>query len=286
MLPWNDLEKQRLNLQHTVVTRNLGGLLPSSVTVGPNDRILDACTGTGVWSFDLASQVPSTVEFQACDISDINWPDQSTSNIHTNIHFSLQNALSLPPEWTNTFDIVHQRLLITAFTPREWTKSLKELFQVTCPGGYIVLCEINLESIANDLSPVPATRELGNLFSTLLKVKGMVPDTKRTLLELLQAQGFEIVQVEDKVHAMEGAVATVLPDENDTRETSLADDSHANMLRALLSLRPRMIDAGLIEEAEYDRLLQESSVGWKDVQKSDEPKGWRWVRICARKPEA
>jgi ubiquinone/menaquinone biosynthesis C-methylase UbiE len=44
----------------------------------------------------------------------------------------------------DTFDFVHLRLFVLAFNEMQWDKSLKEIYRVIKPGGYIQLMEVNL----------------------------------------------------------------------------------------------------------------------------------------------
>ncbi|KAI8062963.1 hypothetical protein BDF21DRAFT_347292 [Thamnidium elegans] len=44
----------------------------------------------------------------------------------------------------NTFDFVQMRLFSLAFTRTQWAESLKEIYRVTKPGGYIQLLELQI----------------------------------------------------------------------------------------------------------------------------------------------
>ncbi|PQE14568.1 umta methyltransferase family protein [Rutstroemia sp. NJR-2017a WRK4] len=65
----------RLNLQHYLWKDGLGYLLHPSIPLnGPNTRIADLGTGTGIWVLDLARQLPETTQLYGFDISDAQYP--------------------------------------------------------------------------------------------------------------------------------------------------------------------------------------------------------------------
>lgn len=47
----------------------------------------------------------------------------------------------LPAEWDNSFDLIHQRLLIAALTEDGWSKSLSAIWNALKPGGWVQLTE-------------------------------------------------------------------------------------------------------------------------------------------------
>lgn len=116
LLPRNKFEQMRLNFQHTVITRQFGGLLPRSVTFAPEDQILDVGCGTGIWALNLAATVPPTVTIHSTDISPANFPLPSHP-IPSNVHFSAPCPIfSLPQSWTKKFSVTHQRLFSACLT--------------------------------------------------------------------------------------------------------------------------------------------------------------------------
>jgi ubiquinone/menaquinone biosynthesis C-methylase UbiE len=290
LLPRNASERRRLNLQHTVITRQFEGCLPSSVPVRPHDMILDMCCGTGAWSIDVASQVSSEVTIHACDISSANFPpDDNPNKIPPNVHFSRHSVLSLPSEWSDSFDIVHQRLVVSGLTKEQWAIGLQELYRVTKPGGHLLLIEINPAGFVDPLaSPVPAQKELNSYRKALLEDKGMLADFS-AFPEFVQQYGFHIEAVEQRVFSTEGAITSVSMESEGygtSTATSLEDDTLACMVRVFSSYRPQLLEEKLVSAERFDKLLQEMSIGWKDVVKTENGRGFPWIRIHARKPIA
>jgi ubiquinone/menaquinone biosynthesis C-methylase UbiE len=285
LLPRDNDEKQRLKLQHSVLVRQFNGYLPSLISVGSQDRILDSCCGTGVWSIDLASQLPPTVVIEAIDISPANFPDKATEDIPANIYFSTGNVLSLPAYWTDSFDIVYQRLLMAGLNMAGWVIALQELYRVTRSGGYLVLLEADTGAFTGHLiASAPATRQLRDLFTTLLDSNDMISHPGSTLPQLLSESGFQVLEVEKKICSVEGAHATLLFDSDATDEIRLLNETLVNMVRLLQSTRPAMMAAELISGERFDALIDEMAHEWKDIPKTQCGRGCPWVRICARKP--
>jgi ubiquinone/menaquinone biosynthesis C-methylase UbiE len=288
LLPRDEYEKKRLNLQHVVVVRSFGGHVPSQVTVAADAKILDVGCGTGIWSVDFASTLPPTVHFDTSDISDANFLTQGgLHSVPSNVHYATHSVLDLPTEWSNRFDVVHQRLMLGGITKAEWSKALKELYRVTKPGGNVVLVEIDPGASASTLAKsAVATREIWTFYQAVFNKGNMMWDSKIFLDALLKEVGFEIAGIEETIFPLEGASTTVFEEGAAQEKTSLADDALASMVRVFQSYRPQILDAKLVEPERLDELLKQMASEWKDIPKSANGQGWSYVRFCARKPLA
>lgn len=66
-----------------------------------------------------------------------------TTIIPENCRFLQHNIQHPFPFPDNSFDFVHQRLLVAGLTPDDWKKVMTELERITKPGGWIELVEID-----------------------------------------------------------------------------------------------------------------------------------------------
>lgn len=134
------LDKQpgRFDTQHKSITRSFNNkLVLSPVTLSDGDKVLDSGAGSCSWLLDLASKVSPNIELYASDVETRLFPRQPPNNVQ----LFMASATDLPKEWTGTFQLVHQRLLMSALTSKDWPIALGELFRVTKPGGWLELCE-------------------------------------------------------------------------------------------------------------------------------------------------
>lgn len=138
-LPKDDQEVNRLDFQHYLFRYALKGNYAAPLTTPTN--ILDVGTGTGRWAMEVANQFP-----QASVIGlDIIPPpaDNTVSLGHgldrrpDNYAYVQGNVLDGLPFPDETFDFVHQRLLVAAIPEERWPSVIGELVRVTRPGGWV-----------------------------------------------------------------------------------------------------------------------------------------------------
>jgi len=105
-----------------------------------NCKILDIGCGPGAWLMECANDYPRS-EFVGIDIA-TSFPTQIKPR---NTTFHQGNILNGLPFEDETFDFVHMRLMVGAFSEREWiTIVIPEIIRVTRCGGWIELCESDL----------------------------------------------------------------------------------------------------------------------------------------------
>src|SRR5688572_8809464 len=101
------------------------GIIPLTLVV----RI--SC-GAGSWLFDMATKF-SNPSFIGIDIS----PVIPQGIKPQNVDFVHGNILDGLPFQDNTFDYVHQRLLIVGIPLDQWQGLVDEMVRVLKPGGYL-----------------------------------------------------------------------------------------------------------------------------------------------------
>nr|BBH93669.1 hypothetical protein KTA_18680 [Thermogemmatispora argillosa] len=174
LLPKDLGEVNRLDFQHYVLRAALRGnyLAP----IEQPRRILDVGCGTGQWAFELAHQFPHA-EVIGLDLEQVK-----ASTPPPNYRFVQGDLLQGLPFDSNSFDFVHQRLLVAAIPQPAWPGAVQELARVTSPGGWIELVETGT-ALEDWLPSGPATQELYRLGAQLAALRGL--DTEGTVMRSL-----------------------------------------------------------------------------------------------------
>ncbi|PBK70773.1 S-adenosyl-L-methionine-dependent methyltransferase [Armillaria solidipes] len=276
VLPSDELERQRyvttvsicpyqryysrLKLQHEVIRRAFGGaLLFPCVRLSGNDQVLDSGTGTGIWLLELAPQLPPTVRLHGVDIITRLFPTTYPSNIK----FSVEDVTRLPSSWSNSFTLVHQRLLLAALRKVEWPIAISEMYRVISPGGWIQLCE------TGSWRAGPFTARFQSLMRTLLDSKGLFMDCYKAMPLMLRNAGFVDVRVEVIQLSLCGAEGS---------------DDRKNMCNVFRGMKTPILNVGgfgfVSSEAEFDALVN----GVEDEMEKTASAQKEYFLFCARKP--
>lgn len=107
-------------------------VLVMSISFSLFNFLVYASCGAGSWLFELATDFPSAT-FTGIDIS----PVIPTTIKPRNVFFIQGDILDGLPFEDNTFDFVHQRILLVAFSLNEWQGVVNEMVRVLKPGGYL-----------------------------------------------------------------------------------------------------------------------------------------------------
>ncbi|KAI8095759.1 S-adenosyl-L-methionine-dependent methyltransferase [Thamnidium elegans] len=146
LLPHDIDECGRLEKQHSafryIFQKNFWAPVRTQLEEGIT--VLDSGCGPGSWTLDMAKDFPNS-KFHGVDVSNV-FPDETKPD---NCEFIIGNLTETLPFEDNTFDYVHQRLLILGLTNSGWEKCLSELLRVLKPGGYIEIHEPNMKDLFN-----------------------------------------------------------------------------------------------------------------------------------------
>ncbi|KZT18373.1 S-adenosyl-L-methionine-dependent methyltransferase [Neolentinus lepideus HHB14362 ss-1] len=190
ILPSDEEEKARLELQHRVLQRAISSrLIIPPLSLQSGDKVLDCGTGSGIWLTDLSKQVPSDVSLFGIDIEPRLFPTSELANMQ----FSVGTTTQLPTDWSNTFRLVNQRLLIAALSANEWPTVLSEIKRVLIPGGWVQLLEAKRWGTEKGELSVKHRKLLEELFAS----RNLLIDCSVQLPHLLKEAGFENVHVEE-----------------------------------------------------------------------------------------
>ncbi len=234
-------------MQHNLITRLLCTnrlILAPNLILNAGDKVLDAATGTGIWLTQLASQVPSGVGLIGTDANSRLFPSPSQPNVT----FRKASTTRLPSEWSNSFKLVNQRLLVSAFTEAQWRQVLKEIHRVLAPGGQAQFVEVHLPLNHSG----PKTLELERLIRSLYEAHNLHYSVATMLPTMLAATGFVNIHHETKTMP--------LGSWGGEDGTSSAD----NVLAVFVAKKEFLLKAELIRKEDYDTLLEEVKQEWDE----------------------
>jgi ubiquinone/menaquinone biosynthesis C-methylase UbiE len=188
LLPKDLKEINRLDFQHYVLRVFLKGNYLAPIR---NPRqILDVGCGTGQWAYEMAGEYPKALVV-GLDLEEAKNPVSAPDNYR----FVQGDVLKGLPFADNTFDFVHQRLLIAAIPAPAWPEVVKELARVTAPGGWVELVEGS-----NVFAPMgPVMEQVKGFVDQLAALRGL--DMGEAVLESLDRYLREagLVRVERRV---------------------------------------------------------------------------------------
>lgn len=130
MLPNDDVEKERLDLQHHSFKIYLDGRLHLAPLSSPR-RVLDLGTGTGIWALEFAATYADATVI-GTDLSPIQ-PDV----VPRNLSFEIGDSEEADWGFDRPFDYIHARAMVTCFKrPRT---VLQHIYANLAPRGYFEL---------------------------------------------------------------------------------------------------------------------------------------------------
>lgn len=251
ILPCDEEEQARLELQHRVLQRAIGGrLVIPPLTLQPGDHVLDCGTGSGIWLLDLASQESPDIVFRGIDIESRLFPVVKPPNVT----FSVGTTTQLPAEWDNQFKLVNQRLLIAALTSSEWPRVLKEVRRTLVSGGWVQLLEAKRWGAEDGQWSAKHRKLLNELFAA----KRLVIDCSVQLPHFLKEAGFGNVHVEEYRIPAGSWAGTV------------GIETRDNFIGVFRGMKTPILNAGgfgyVTTEDEYDQWMTNMAEEWDTME--------------------
>lgn len=236
ILPSDNEEINRLDFQHYMLRYALRGNYAAPLRQ-PHD-VLDIACGTGRWCTEIATLFPlaNVIGF------DITPPLTGGAEApHPDKFAFVQgNMLEGLPFADNSFDFVHQRLVIVALPTNRWVPQIQEMLRVTRPGGWIELVE-------GDLLPGgPGIQTLNALGEQMSQKRGMSFSNAGKIGEYLQKAG---------AHRVEQRIVRLPVGKKTGRLGGMAE---VDYLAIYASVRGFLIAQGLITEEQYDQALAQA----------------------------
>jgi len=244
----NEAESARLLHQNSLINAITGGLIPETVHLPYNARVLDVACGPGGWGLDMARANPS-VEVVGVDLSQLMIADagmQAWAEGIRNVTFRVMDVLASPLGFPDdTFDFILIRLISTFMKPSDWPRLLRECRRVLRPGGSIQLLEAEWGTTSSFAFErigtlfIRAYHLTGRNFSTEGRNIGITPRLKY----LLKGAGFQ--DMKQQAHFIDFSA-----------DQRLHEDIYQDILVAFKLVQPFLINAGVTTQEEIESLYQ------------------------------
>lgn len=194
LLPNDESEQDRLDLQHHILKMCLDGSLTATILPSSAQNIFDVGTGTGIWAIEMGDKYTSA-QITGVDISPIQpvW-------VPPNVLFEIDDITKPWLRTPNSIDFIHIRNMVGSI--RDWEALFAEAFKHLKPGGRIEVTDIRTRFECLDESfeeRGKACDEWANTFHDIAKGMGMDFDPTPKVPEWLSDVGFEEVHLESRI---------------------------------------------------------------------------------------
>ncbi|KAI1392603.1 S-adenosyl-L-methionine-dependent methyltransferase [Hypoxylon trugodes] len=189
-LPFDQHERERLEILHKVFRHCLDGALTHTRLPLDTAQILDLGTGTGVWPVEMAVRYPQA-QITGIDV----YPIQRRNGVPPNVKFEIGNVeepLDCPD---NSLDFVHARGIAGGI--HDWPALLQQVYNKLKPGGLFEMTEVSLNVLDFDgkFAEADLCPEFLRIFRELSTEVGVDFDPSRRVTDwLLDAEFEKIVQ--------------------------------------------------------------------------------------------
>jgi 2-polyprenyl-3-methyl-5-hydroxy-6-metoxy-1,4-benzoquinol methylase len=244
-------ESARLIDQEHLLTEAMGGLFPTEIDISHVTTVLNLACGPGEWDRTVATEYPEmSIVGVDIDFDMINYAKALASvSFLENVTFEQIN-IKEPFDFPDaSFDLVNGRLLFGLMDRETWPGLVVECLRVLKPGGIILLSEYE-GSISNSIALqhilrclYQALADQGRTFSVDQCSIGIC----HMLGKLLNDAGY--TEVASKPFHLDSSYGT---------PQYLAGCRDMEMAFALV--KPYLMQAGKIEEAEYGALLYQMQI--------------------------
>lgn len=195
----NEDELYRLNIQDTLTTQQMQGVLSEQKNVETIRNLLDVACGTGGWLIETAKTYPAIEQLVGIDISnkmiDHAQIQAKKEGVSNRVQFRVMDALRLLEFSDASFDLVNQRFGMSFLRIWDWPKILKEYHRILVPNGILRITEADVSS--SEESSSTALLRLNALFGEAF-LRGGYSFTEKGITDhiasLLEQYGYRNVQ--------------------------------------------------------------------------------------------
>ncbi|MBV9690404.1 MAG: class I SAM-dependent methyltransferase [Ktedonobacteraceae bacterium] len=191
LLPKDEQEDHRLGYQHFLLRQVLAEhcFAPVHEVLRKGGKVLDVGCGTGIWGREIARAYAQT-HLIGFDLEEVPSPTPAPRNTQ----FVQGNLLTGFPFAAQSFDDVHQRLVVAAIPLASWPWVVGELRRVTPAGGWMELVEMGTAFHRMG----PASRQFLQGWSAISASRGMDASYLSQLGLLLKHAGLSNIRAETR----------------------------------------------------------------------------------------
>ncbi|KAF4339727.1 hypothetical protein FBEOM_6377 [Fusarium beomiforme] len=187
-LPNDDIENERLDLQHHLFLLTFEERLHAAPLPKTLKRAFDAGCGTGIWAIEFADEHPE------CEVIGVDLSPIQPSAIPPNASFYVDD-LEESWDYSTKFDFVFARFLTGSI--QDWPKFFSESFKNLNPGGRIELIDIIYPLLSDDgsLTKDSALSKWSEMLHDIFTKNGRPMDSALKYKDQLEAAGFVDVNI-------------------------------------------------------------------------------------------
>jgi SAM-dependent methyltransferase len=194
LLPNDETEQDRLDLQHHIFKLVLDGDLTYTKLPQTTQRVLDVGTGTGIWAIEMGDRIPTTtiIGVDHCPIQPL-W-------VPPNVRFEIDDVNKPWLQTESSFDFIHIRTMAGSIT--NWQKLLEQAFRALKPGGTVEFTEFALrfECLDGTFDPNACCGTWVKTFHQIaLEVLKIDFDPLPQMAGYMEEAGFEAVTKTDRI---------------------------------------------------------------------------------------
>ncbi len=241
-------ETARLIEQDRLMTEAMGGIFPEQPDLTDVAKVLDLACGPGGWALEVAFQ------HQDMDVLGVDLNETMVKYARAlakvqqlrNVQFEVMDVKQPLTFEDNSFDLVNARLIASFMDRTSWLALIAECKRILRPGGILRLSELEF-TVSSSAALQRFTSALyqalsrqGRTFSVDGRSEGII----HMLSKLLRDAGFE--EIGNRAFHLDASYGMPM-------NYSACKDAEV----AIALLKPFLLRAGTINEAEYDDLYNQ-----------------------------